>query len=73
MTNLERWLIEKSWRDISRLWSIRIAVFWGAVSGLFVVWPAFQDALPRPYFAVLSILMSVALVIARITKQTGGE
>ncbi|YCK30792.1 hypothetical protein ACSVBT_07140 [Afipia sp. TerB] len=41
--------------------------------GLFSVWPAFQDLLPAWLFGLLAVGMSVAIVIARITKQPGIE
>ncbi|MDB5597363.1 MAG: hypothetical protein JWM36_4324 [Hyphomicrobiales bacterium] len=56
-----------------RLWSIRVALFWGAVCGLYAAWPAFQDVLPAPIFAALSVVMSMAIVGARILKQPGTD
>jgi hypothetical protein len=62
------------WRsEIKRLWSIRVALLWGAVSGLYAAWPVFQDMLPAAVFAGFSIVMSAALVGARLTKQPGAE
>lgn len=62
------------WRgEAKRLWSIRVALFWGAVSGLYGAWDAFQSVLPAPLFAAASVVMSVSLVGARLTKQTGGD
>lgn len=69
-----RWRLIDDWRrELLRLWSIRVAVFWGAVSGLFVVWPELGSVIPLPWFAALSVVMSTALTIARLTKQPGAE
>ena len=64
------------WRVLfSRLWSVRVAlagvIFWGAVSGLWILWPAFVDWLPLWFYAAGGIAMSVALAIARVLKQPG--
>jgi len=46
-------------------------VFWSALSGLWVLWPAFVERLPLWFYAVGGIAMSVALGIARVLKQPG--
>lgn len=65
------------WRRGNRLWSIRIAwggvVFWSALSGLWVLWPAFVEKLPLWFYAIGGVLMSVALAIARVLKQPGAD
>lgn len=62
----------EDWKfKIRRLWTIRIALFWGAVAGAYSAWPAFQSLLPAPAFAGVSIVMSMAIVGARVTKQPG--
>lgn len=64
----------ENWRDVLRkAWSARVALFWGAVSGLVGVWSAFQDFMPLWLFAGLSVAMSVALVVARLTAQPGAD
>jgi hypothetical protein len=68
---LDKHLID-DWRtDALRFWSVRLALFWGALSGLFLVWPAFANVIPLWAFAGLSIVMSAALAVARLTKQPG--
>ena len=54
-----------------RLWSMRLALFFGALSGLVAVWAAFQDVMPLWAFAGTSVLMNVAIAVARVTKQPG--
>lgn len=62
---------------LKRAWSIRVAmagvVFWGVVSALWAMWPAFVDWLPLWAYAVGGALMSVALAVARVLKQPGLE
>lgn len=67
-----------NWKSkIGKLWSVRVAVggiiFWGALSGLWAIWPAFVDWLPLWFYAVGGVLMSVALAVARVLKQPGIE
>lgn len=54
-----------------RLWSIRVALAWGAVCGLYGAWGAFQDIIPPVWFASASVVMSMAIVGARVLKQPG--
>lgn len=70
-------LIDNFWHCLTRLWSIRVAaagiVFWGALSGLWAIWPGLVDQIPLWFYAVGGIAMSVALAIARVLKQPGIE
>lgn len=70
-------LIDDAWAEVKRLWSMRLAlagiVFWSAVSGLWVLWPAFAEVLPLWFYAVGGIGMSVALAVARVLKQKGAD
>lgn len=70
-------LIDNCRTQLTRLWSLQVAalgvVFWGALSGLWVVWPAFVDWIPLWFYAVGGIAMSIALAIARVLKQPGVE
>ena len=69
---LERFpLLDNAARDWHRLWSIRAALFWGALSGLVAVWAAFQDVMPLWAFAGLSVGMNASIAIARVLKQPG--
>ncbi len=56
-------LIDDWRRQALRLWSVRIALFWGAVCGLLAAWPAFASAVPLPVFAGLSVLLSAAMIL----------
>lgn len=70
-------LIDNARRLFFRLWSVRVAalgiVFWGAVTGLWAIWPAFVDWLPLWFYAVGGVVMSVAIAVARVLKQPGIE
>lgn len=63
--------------EATRLWSVRVAiggvVFWSALSGLWVLWPAFVEKVPLWFYAFGGIGMSVALGVARLLKQPGAE
>jgi hypothetical protein len=62
----------EGWRtEALKLHSIQISLFWGAVSGLLLVWPAFASAVPLWVYASASIFMCMALGYARLTKQPG--
>ena len=62
------------WRGLAlSFWTIRIALFWGAASGLLVAWPAFASVIPVWYYALCSVILSAAVAVARITKQPGAD
>lgn len=54
-----------------KLWTIRLALFWGAVCGLCAVWSAFQEFMPLWAFASGSVLMFASIAGARMLKQPG--
>lgn len=70
-------LIPRWKQELGRLWSTRLAiagvVFWSALSGLWIIWPAFVEKIPLWLYAVGGIGMSVALAFARILKQPGAD
>jgi len=59
----------------ARLWSIRLSVvsaaFWSGVAGLYAVWPELASVVPATWLAVGAVGLSMALGIARVTKQPG--
>lgn len=64
-------LIPRLKQRFHKLWTIRLALFWGAVCGLYGSFAALQDILPAHWFIGLSVFMNMAIVVARITKQPG--
>ena len=58
------------WQRVLRYgWSIRLIIAAALLSGLEVILPMFSDAIPRNVFALLSLVVTVAAFIARITAQ----
>ena len=58
------------WKRVLRYgWSIRLIVLAGLLSGLEVILPMFSDVIPRNVFALLSLFVTVAAFIARLTAQ----
>lgn len=60
--------IEKTWH---KLWSVRLALGWGLLSGVYSAWGAMQGIVPAPLFVAVSALMCAAIAGARVTKQPG--
>ena len=66
----DKWLVPE-WRLAHRLWSVRIAIFWSLVSGLWVAWPAFQYYVTPLPFAISCMIFSLVMLGARLTHQPG--
>lgn len=68
-------LIDKTWADIGRLHSMRAAIggglFWSAVGGAVMVWPALADHIPIGFYVLGGILLSAAFGLARVLHQPG--
>ncbi len=58
------------WRRIlRRAWSMRLMAIAALLSGAEVVLPLFADAFPRHLFAVLSFVVVVGAMAARVVAQ----
>lgn len=71
---LTYWLIkhlDPDWRVAHKLWSVRIAVLWTVISGLYMALPAFQDLMPPFYFALLCVVGGLLILVGRLTNQPG--
>ena len=66
-------LIDDAWTQAKQMWSVRLQLFWAAVMGLYGIWPAFGGYVSTPVLCAGSIGMSLAILVARLTKQTGVE
>ncbi len=70
-------LIDNWKAECARLWSMRVtiysAVFWSAITGLVMVWPAFSEALPLWFYAAVGVVLSIAIGVARLLKQPGAD
>lgn len=75
MTDIQ--LIEDWKAEFTRLWSMRVTifwtVFWSGLGGLCLVWPALIGSIPTPWFVGLGVLMPVTIGVARLLKQPGAE
>jgi hypothetical protein len=60
-----------------RLHTIRVAVggalFWSAIGGLIMVWPALEKQIPTTAYVLGGVLLSAAFGVARVLKQPGAE
>ena len=69
----DRWFVAE-WRDVlKRTWSIRVTAFWGAVSGLILIWPAIDTVLPVWFYALGGVVISMVWAVARVLKQPGTD
>ena len=63
-------MLHYNWRYLLRKsWAIRWIVLSGLLSGLEVLLPLFESALPRGLFGALSFGATVAAVVARLLVQ----
>ena len=70
-TYLNKHLIT-NWDDkIKHLWTIRVALFWVAVSAMAGVWSALVDTIPTWLYVSGGIIMNLSLGVARLAKQPG--
>jgi len=73
---LDRNLIN-DWRfKLTRLWTMRLALFWAAFSGFVGVFPWLGGIFPQtPWwliaYAGANMLLCAVLVVARMTRQPG--
>lgn len=52
-------------RTFTKLWSVRLGILAGALSGAEVIIPLFQTAIPRGVFAGMAFTATMAALIAR--------
>ena len=62
-------LIENWLKVLRKAWSIRLIVLAGLLSQVEVLLPMFSDSMPRGLFAGVSLLVTVAAIVARLTAQ----
>lgn len=59
-----------NWRFLAtRLWSIRLGMLAALLSGIEVVLPLFESAMPRGMFAISSFFVTVGAVVSRLVAQ----
>ena len=54
-----------------KFWSVRLALFWMAVTGAYMALPAFQDRMTPEHFLGVCIFGTMTIGIARLTHQPG--
>ena len=54
-------------------WSAAWAAVLGGVSGLVSIWPDLADAVPRPAFVAIGILLPSVFEIAKLFKMPGTD
>ena len=60
------------WKTVVvKAWSVRLALFWGALSGLYLAWPALSSFMPMQAYVAGSMVIAAAIGVARLTKQAG--
>lgn len=70
MSWLDRYLVP-DWRLLHKFWSMRLAFLTAILGGLWVALPAFQNYLPPMDFAMICVIASVLIMLARVTHQKG--
>lgn len=59
------------WRNVHKLYSVWVSLFWSGALGLWVAWPAFQGVVPWGVFVGVCVAFPIVLTIARLLKQPG--
>jgi uncharacterized membrane protein len=54
-----------------RLWSVRLAMIAAIVQGAAMFWFALEDTMPPTWFFAIGIVLTVAVVPARLLAQKG--
>jgi len=66
-------LIDNWKAEFRRLWSVRVAAFWGAVGAVIVILSAYLYNTFDWWVGGLLILVSASFAVARVLKQPGTE
>lgn len=66
-------LIDDWRREFRRLWSIRVALFFGALNGAVLGLAAFVDVINPWTFLILNVVGYAVIAVARLLKQPGAE
>jgi hypothetical protein len=69
------WLRRYNWAPEAitwhKIWTVRLAIFWAVISGLWMAIPAAIEYLPPMWYAGLCVFMSLLILFARLTNQQG--
>lgn len=62
--------IHTEWKHILKhAWSVKLALLAGLLGGVEAILPLFTDLFPRGVFALLSVVVSMSVPVARIASQ----
>jgi hypothetical protein len=65
-------LFVAGWRDAHKLWSVRLALFWGALAGAVTAFASVGENLVDPYvFIGICAAGFATIAAARVLKQPG--
>jgi hypothetical protein len=58
------------WKEtLKKAWSVRLIVLAGLLSGCEVILPMYSESIPRGLFAILTIVVAIGAMVARVTVQ----
>ncbi len=66
-------LIDDAYNEFKRLWSVRVAAFWGAIGAVIVILSAYLYTTFDWRVGALLIFVSASFAVARVLKQPGTE
>lgn len=66
-------LIDNTWHEFKRLWSIRIGLIFAALNGTMIGLAAFEQVLNPYLFLGLNVAGWTILIAARLLKQPGAR
>ncbi len=66
-------LIDNWKREIFRLWSLRVALFWIAVGTIAALWPGLSGSISVGWFFFGGFLVIGSFSVARLLKQPGTD
>jgi hypothetical protein len=66
-------MIEDWHKQILKLWSMRVALFWLVIAGLIMVWPGLAGSMSPVAYGGIGVLMVVSFGTARLLKQPGTD
>lgn len=66
-------LIDNWHREILRLWTMRVAIFWTAMGTVAALWVGLAGSIPAPIFFGVGFAVIFSFGVARLLKQPGTE
>lgn len=60
-------------KELTRLWSMKVAYFWLAVGAITVLWPGLAGSISAGIYLTVGFLLIFSFGAARMLKQPGTE